>query len=110
MRHSSASQAAHGAVVADRRAGSHLYPLAAVDVQHRAVLHVRAGADDDRLEVGPDDRVVPDRRALLDRDVADNDGRRGDERGGMHARRFPSKLNSGMGCALAVSSDCPHLT
>ena len=23
---------------------------------------------------------------------------------------FPSKLNSGMGCALAVSSDCPHLT
>src|SRR5437667_243737 len=40
------------AVVANRRARAHLGSLARRDVHDRAVLHVRAAADDDRAEVG----------------------------------------------------------
>ena len=79
----------HGAVVADGGAGADLDALRAVDVDDRAVLHVGAAPHDDRLEVGADDGVVPDRRALLDRHVADEDRGRRDERGRVHARRFP---------------------
>ena len=49
-------------------------------MQHAAVLHVGALADDNRGVVGPEDRVEPDRRARLDMDVADQRGGGGNER------------------------------
>src|SRR3989442_1460363 len=74
------------AVVADRGARAHLGSLARRDVHDRAVLHVRAAADDDRVEVGAEHGVVPHRRVLLDRDVPDEHRGRGDERGRMDLR------------------------
>src|SRR5438309_6550008 len=74
------------AVVANRRARAHLGSLARRDVHDRAVLHVRAAADDDRVEVGAEHGVVPHRRVLLDRDVPDEHRGRGDERGRMDLR------------------------
>ena len=44
-------------------------------------------ADDHRRVVGADDRAVPDRRALLDDDVADERRGRRDERARVHLRR-----------------------
>src|SRR5437773_1851293 len=74
------------AVVANRRARAHLGSLARRDVHDRAVLHVRAAADDDRVEVGAEHGVVPHRRVLLDRDVPDEHRGRGDERRRMDLR------------------------
>src|SRR5438132_14054941 len=88
----------HGAVVADRGAGADLDALGAVDVHDRAVLHVGAPVDDDRLEIGAHHRVVPDRGALLDRDVADDDRRRRDERRRMHARMLSLEAEQWHGC------------
>jgi len=48
-------------------------------VEHGSVLHVGAAPHDHGGEVGADDRAVPHRRAVLDRDVSDNRRRRGDE-------------------------------
>src|SRR5438270_364270 len=88
----------HGAVVADRGAGADLDALGAVDVHDRAVLHVGAPVDDDRLEIRAHHRVVPDRGALLDRDVADDDRRRRDERRRMHARMLSLEAEQWHGC------------
>src|SRR6267142_2207268 len=74
------------AVVADRRAGADLGAPARRHVDDGAILHVGAAADHDRIEVAPEDGVVPDGRALLDRHVADDDRGGRDERGRMHLR------------------------
>jgi len=67
----------HHAQVAD---GGVRADLAAVhaDVQDRVVLDVRSLADGDPAEVGADHCAVPDRHVLLDHDVADQHGGRGD--------------------------------
>src|SRR2546430_14548631 len=62
----------------------YLGPLARRHVHDRAVLHVGASADDDRVEVGAEHGVVPHGRVLLDRDVADEHRGRRDEGGRMH--------------------------
>src|SRR6266850_1871750 len=74
------------AVVADRRAGADLGSPARRHVDDGAILHVGAAAHHDRVEVAPEDGVVPDGRALLDRHVADDDRGGRDERGRMHLR------------------------
>src|SRR5437867_3751203 len=73
-------------VVADRRAGADLGPAARRDVHDRAVLHVGAAADHDRIEVSAEHGVVPDGGALLDRHVADDHGGGRDERGRVDLR------------------------
>src|SRR5881397_4015187 len=74
------------AVVTDRRAGADRGPAARGDVHDRAVLHVGAAADHDRVEVAAQHGVVPDGGALLDRDVADDHGGGRDERGRVDLR------------------------
>ena len=59
-------------------------------VDHRAVLDVGARPHDDRIEVRAQHRVVPDGRARLHGDVADEHGRRRDERVGRDRRSFPA--------------------
>ena len=66
-------------------------------------------AHDDRLEVGAHHGVVPDRRALLDRHVADEDRGRRDERRRMHARRFSFEAEQWHdGCPPQYAQKCPH--
>ncbi len=78
----------HRAVVADGGAGADLHPAARRDVHHRAVLHVGAGAHDDRVEVRAQHGVVPDARARADRHVADDPASRRDEGAGVDLRRL----------------------
>ena len=78
----------HHAEVADGRARADLDAAHRRDVDHRAVLHVGAAAHHDRVEVGAEHGVVPDRRVLLHGDVADEARGGRDERGGMNARRL----------------------
>jgi hypothetical protein len=59
---------------------------AARAVHHRAVLHGRLLADDDRRLVAPQDRRRPDAGLRADPHVADEDGVRVDERGGIDLR------------------------
>ena len=70
----------HHTAVRDRRARADVDGNARRGVQHAAVLHVGALTDDDRGEIGADDRVEPHRRARLDVNVADQRGSGGDER------------------------------
>src|SRR6058998_2592802 len=74
------------AVVADRGSRSDFRALARRDVHDGAILHVRAPAYDDRVEVGAEHGVVPHGRVLLDRDVADEHRGRRDEGGRMDLR------------------------
>src|SRR5262245_33410580 len=74
------------AEVPHRRARPHVAATGWRHVDDRTVLHVGATTDDDGRKICAHDRVVPDRCVLFHRDVADEIGRRGDERGGMHSR------------------------
>ena len=80
--------ARHDGGVTDRDLWPDVERVAVARVEHGVVLHVGAAADRDRVEVRAQHRAVPDRRVLLDGDVADEAGGGGDERGGVHARRL----------------------
>jgi len=77
----------NGAHVRDGGIRTHVDRYPRRGVQHRTVLNIGALADDHRSVVSPQHRVEPDRRAGLDGDVADEDGCRGDERGGIDLGR-----------------------
>ena len=79
-------RAVHHAVVADGRALADVGREPGRAVDHGVVLDVGAAAHDHGRVVGPDHRAVPDRRALLDDDVADQRRRRRDERARVHLR------------------------
>ena len=68
------------AAVRNRRARADVDGNARRGVQYAAVLHVGALTDDDRGEVGTQDRVEPHRRTRLDVNVADQRGSGRDER------------------------------
>jgi hypothetical protein len=72
--------------VTDGRATADLDARACRHVHDRAVLHVGPLADDDRIQIAAQHRVVPDRGARLDGHVADEDGGGRDERGRVDVR------------------------
>src|SRR5262249_40598418 len=74
------------AVVADGRARADVGAAAGRDVDDGAILHVGAAPHYDRVEVAAKHGVVPDRRALLDRHVADENRGGRDERRRVHLR------------------------
>ena len=70
--------AVHHADMPDRGPLTDLGDRIGSAVQHRAVLDIRAAAHQDRPEVGPEHRPVPDGRLRLDADVAHQGGGGGD--------------------------------
>jgi len=74
----------HHAQVPDRRSLADLGCRVPAPVQDGAVLDIRSAPHDDRAEVGPQHRPVPDRRVVLDAHVADQRGGRRDPRRRAH--------------------------
>jgi hypothetical protein len=72
--------------VADRRALADLGDRVVAAVQHRTILDVRAAAHQDRPEIGPQDRPVPDGGLGLYPDIPDQGGGGGDPRPGADLR------------------------
>ena len=68
----------HG-VVGDARLFADDRRVARAAVHHGAILDVRAGAYFGVSRIAADDGAVPDRRVLVDGDIADNAGRGRDE-------------------------------
>jgi hypothetical protein len=64
--------------VADGDVGAERQRHAGVDMQHRAVLDVAAGADGDRVVVAAHHGVPPDAGGVAEADVADHGGVGGD--------------------------------
>ena len=79
-------RAVDDAQVTDGRAPADLGHRVVAPVQHRPVLDVRSAAHDDRPEIGPQHRPVPDGGFGLDPDVADQGGSGRDPRPGADVR------------------------
>src|SRR5271165_3747063 len=74
-------------------------------VQDRAVLDVRAATHDDRTEVRPQHRSVPDRGFVLDPDVADERGGRSDPGGRADAGLAAFECEQGHPAIIASVGD-----
>ena len=61
-------------------------------VKHGVILHVAVVADDDAVDVAPDDGVVPDAGAIADFHIADHHGAPGDVNAFTEPWFLPEKL------------------
>ncbi len=106
--------------MADSHLLADLDRVSRVDVQHRAVLNVAAGADADSVLIGADDDAEPDTDVLFQSDGSDHRSVGGDELRTMkprlalaesidHASFFPfiSRIAT-ISCRLACSASWPH--